>query len=166
MAATVTAYSSVFKQQGLAGQGMDPQRQVYNFGPFQAAGLADGYYPLFILPEDVDIEQINLRAATLAAADTDLISVGYAPSGTAKASMTDLTDTVALTNAGSGMVANTTMSVPEKTAGAFQNIPAGSLICIQTEGTIASLVDLEIQIITRPRATRVSDGGVPLFHHR
>lgn len=164
MAATVGTYSSVFQTKEY--QAMDGQRKVLTFGPFAAADLPNGGKPLFVAPEDMDIDQIVLRATTLAGA-SDLISFTKDPSGTAPGAGTAITDTVELTNAGSGITANVPCTVPELTAGtSFSNIAAGTLISVLAAGTIASLAGLVIEFVVLPRATRVSDGSVKHYGHR
>lgn len=164
MAATVGTYTSVFQQNTLSGQGLDGLRQVRSFGPFAAADLPNGGKPLFVAEQDLDIEQIVLRATTLAGA-SDLISFTKDASGTAPGAGTAVTDTVELTNAGSGITANVPCLVPELSSGIFRNISAGTAVSVLAAGTIASLVGLVITIVTVPKRSRTSDGGVPHYAH-
>lgn len=127
------------------------QLRTFTFGPYAAAALADGNYPLMCMPFAGDVENIALRASALAGANNDAVQFKVAASGTAIGSASNITAAEPLdsTNGGSGftLAADTWVTVP--LTGNNTRLGAGTQISMTTSGTIASLAGLMIAITVR-----------------
>lgn len=130
--------------------------QVYTFGPYQAAGLADATYPLMVFDREVNIEQITLRATAPAAASSDTLQFKVAASGTAPASGTNISAADPL----DALTANTAFKVPLAQSGnPHLSIAGGSCLAMTTAGTIASLANLQITVRVSNRRSIENDAG-------
>lgn len=143
-----------------AGNQYDSFLRTVNFGPYAAAALADGNYPLFTLPDRASLTKITMRASAAGAASADKITFKKAAPGTAIGSATAITDDVET----DGLTADALFDIPLDTVAAaastaHQNLAAGTQISMTTAGTIASLAGLMISITYRVGPFRRADGS-------
>lgn len=141
----------------------DPQEEtILTFGPFDASGSGSGNIsnatiPLFVTDREYDIEAITLRATT--AGSAHYIQFRHAPSGTAIASGTTLSLVASGTaNDASALTANTAITMTP-IAGSNKSVPAGSLVAINGESSLATLAGLSVSIRLRTRKYRTTDSG-------
>lgn len=143
-----------------AGNQYDSFLRTVTFGPYAAAALGDGNYPLFVLPDKASLVKITVRASAAGANSSDVFTFKKAAPGTAIASATAITDAVE-TN---GLTADAAFDIPMDTVAAaastaHQNLAAGTQISMTTGGTIASLAGLMIAITYRVGPFRRADGA-------
>lgn len=125
--------------------------ETHTFGPYAAAGLANGSYPLLILPENCDIEKITLRCSAAAGANSQTLEFKVAASGTAIGSATSIT---AAEGIGSNLGADTAKDVDFLATNPQINLTSGTQLWVTAAGTIASLAGLLIQVTTRKTPAR------------
>ena len=130
--------------------------QVYTFGPYAAAALADGNYPLMVFDRQVNIEQITLRATTDAAAAADTLVFKASASGTTAA----LGTSISAVNPLDALTADTPFIVPlGQTGNPHLGIAGGSVLSMTTAGTIAALAGLLISVRVSNRIAIENDAG-------
>lgn len=154
MAATLTAHSSAF-----TGAPDDQFYRTLQFGPLTNTAplilYTDGTYSLGMIPFNCDVIKISIRMKTESAANTDTIQFAIAASGTAIGSATAITAAQELKDQTAD---DTTYDVP-LTGSAYKNVASGSVLCIVTGGTLASMAELTISVVCRVRPFRRADGS-------
>lgn len=125
-----------------------------SFGPIAAAALADGDYPLFIMPFHGDIEKVIMTWSTAAASGSDTVAIHKnTGSGTTLSG-----GTVVYTAAALNGTAGVAWEMGAASDAVRQNIPAGTRIGLVTAGGISALAGLCVTVVLR-KGPYLTDGG-------